>query len=115
MFEGAGSMTMGPAMGSLATVRAVIASLALVEGDDDTQRIDLVSELESLKAAAAAAQARRAVAFADSQEAAQVAGESRDASEAGESPPRSHWPGASRPIEVQGTSASPGRSCARCR
>lgn len=66
-------MTMGPAMGSLATLRAVIASLALVEGDDDTQRIDLVSELESLKAAAAAAQARRAVAFADSQEAAQAA------------------------------------------
>jgi hypothetical protein len=55
-------------------VRAVTASLAGLEGDDDAQRIDLISELESLKGAAAAAQARLGVEFADSQEALHGAG-----------------------------------------
>ena len=54
-------------------VRVAIAALALLEGRDDAERIDLVTVLESLKAAAAAAQARLSVAFAESQEAAQVA------------------------------------------
>ena len=61
-------------LGCAAGVRDVIAALACVEGDDDSDRLDLIRELESLKAAAAAAQARLAVAFADSQEAAQAAG-----------------------------------------
>jgi hypothetical protein len=55
-------------------VRALVASLASLQGTDDGQRIDLISELESLKSAASAAQARLAVAFADSQEAVQQAG-----------------------------------------
>jgi hypothetical protein len=55
-------------------LRALVAGLARLEGADDGQRIDLISELESLKGAASAAQARLAVSFADSQEAAQEAG-----------------------------------------
>ena len=55
-------------------LRALVAGLARLQGADDAQRIDLLSELESLKGAASAAQARLAVAFADSQEAAQEAG-----------------------------------------
>ncbi|TPG18000.1 HNH endonuclease [Pedococcus bigeumensis] len=54
-------------------VRALVAGLAGLEGDDDAERIDLISELESLKGAASAAQARLTVAFADSQEAGQEA------------------------------------------
>jgi hypothetical protein len=73
MFEGGGSITAGAPMGSAESVRAVIASLALVKGEDDARRIDLIRELESLKAAAAAAQARLAVAFAESHEASQAA------------------------------------------
>jgi hypothetical protein len=69
MFEsGAGSQVVGD-------VRAFVAGLADLEGADDAQRIDLISELESLKGAASAAQARLAVAFADSQEAVQAAAE----------------------------------------
>ena len=55
-------------------VRALVAGLAGLEVADDAQRIDLISELESLKGAASAAQARLAVSFADSQEAVQEAG-----------------------------------------
>ena len=62
------------AMDSAADVRAVTSSLASLDCLDDAQRIDLIRELESLKGAAAAAQARLAVAFADSQEAVQAAG-----------------------------------------
>lgn len=68
MFEsGTGSQVVGG-------VRALVAGLAALDGADDAQRIDLISELESLKGAASAAQARLAVDFADSQEAAQAAG-----------------------------------------
>lgn len=61
-------------MATAADVRAVTASLAAIDGVDDAQRIDLIRELESLKGAAAAAQARLTVRFADSQEAVQAAG-----------------------------------------
>jgi hypothetical protein len=54
-------------------VHALVAGLAGPEGADDARRIDLLSALESLKGAASAAQARLAVAFADSQEAVQEA------------------------------------------
>ena len=58
---------------SIEVVRSVVVSLAALEGGSDAERIDLIGALESLKAAAAAAQARLAVEFADSQEAAQAA------------------------------------------
>ena len=73
MFESGG---MGVGSDLLATaddVRVAIGSMATLEGADDAQRIDLIRELESLKSAASAAQARLAVAFADSQEATQAA------------------------------------------
>lgn len=54
-------------------VRTFMASLAALEGGSDAERIDLISTLESLKGAAAAAQARLAVKFAASQESAQAA------------------------------------------
>jgi hypothetical protein len=59
---------------SVQGVRALVASLASLQGTDDGQRIDLISELESLKSSASAAQARLAVAYADSQEAVMQAG-----------------------------------------
>lgn len=114
MFEMGAALGGGSARDSAVGVRGVIASLALLEGDDDALRIDLIRELESLKGAASAAQARLAVAFADSQEAAQWLGACRPANAAEESPPRSLWRGASRRIVDRGTSASPGRWSARC-
>ncbi|NYG08509.1 hypothetical protein BJ986_002996 [Phycicoccus badiiscoriae] len=51
----------------------VVASLRTLEGGCDGERIDLITELEVLKAAVSAAQARLSVAFAESQEAAQAA------------------------------------------
>jgi uncharacterized protein DUF222 len=63
----------GDAPQTVEGVRAFIASLAVLEGGSDAERIDLISALESVKGAAAAAQARLAVDFADSQESAQAA------------------------------------------
>jgi hypothetical protein len=74
MFERRVLVAGGCSLGSAAGVRDVIAALARLEGDHDAERLDLIRELESLKAAAAAAQARLAVAFADSQEATAAAG-----------------------------------------
>jgi hypothetical protein len=63
----------GDAPQTVEDVHAFNASLAVLEGGSDAERIDLISALESVKGAAAAAQARLAVDFADSQESAQAA------------------------------------------
>ena len=64
-------------------IREFISELAALDGCsdgmDDAGRVQLISALESLKAAAAAAQARISVAFAESQrEAQRAAGVARD-------------------------------------
>ena len=65
----------GDAQQPLEAVHAFVASLTVLEGSSDAERIDLISALESVKGAAAAAQARLAVDFAASQEAVQAAAE----------------------------------------
>jgi hypothetical protein len=87
---------------------AWIESLAVHDGHDltDTERIDQISELERLKAAAAAAQARITEAFDRSQRQAPPPSSAPARSPAA-SPHRSRWLGASHPRAVSSMSASP--------
>lgn len=77
MFESGGDPQL-----TVADVPCLVGGLAALDLGDltDTGRVELIGELESLKSAAAAVQARLAVAFAESQEA-QSVGQSHTASQ----------------------------------
>jgi hypothetical protein len=93
-----------------ATVALAQCSTAMI----DRERIDLISALEELKAAAAALQARVSVAFDDSQRRLQAARGYPGASRGAASAPSSRWLGASLHTAVPDTWAWPGPWCARC-
>ena len=102
--------TAGVDSGSVAAF--ITALIGLDRGVDDAERVTQLELLERLKSAAAAAQAVVSTDFAASQRAAQrVAGvpAARRPGSGKVSPPRSGWPGGTRPSAVDVTSGWPRR------
>ncbi len=99
---------------TVADVPSLVGGLAALDLGDltDARRIELTGVLESLKAAAAAVQARLAVDFAESHEAAHSQSRPTDR---GAWRPRSRWHDASPRTAGRAIWDSPGRWCARCR